>query len=495
MARPISQIYHSKKVWLHAHIDVADLVGQVDVMELVANPIGKTAVVVGSSMAGLLAARALSQFFERVIVLERDTDPLASDQSYAPRKGVPQGRHIHILLAGGEAAINRFFPGIDQELLSEGAIAADFARDIRWYLNGRWFPRFVSGLTFFLQTRPLLEAKVRKRVEAIDNVTIEYGARASGYRLTPSKKQVDGVSVQYADGTEMTIEADFVVDAAGRGSHLPSWLNKNGFRAPAESMVGIDLAYATAYFKRPEHVVRDWVLTAHYPNPPKELRGGVISCVEGGLWQATLYGYHGDHPPTDEQGFKEFAATLPKPQIYETIKELELEGGISKHRFPASLRRHYERLHRWPAGLIAVGDAISSLNPAFGQGMTICALEARALEDNLARVAQGHRSLKSLPRQHFRSIAKIVDLPWEFTNGENFKYPQTKGTRPLLNGVNRWYRDRILMSNDLGVINEFYRVMHFVDPQWKLMEPMTAGRILRPKAAAMDSLSAPAHIA
>ncbi len=456
--------------------------------------LGRTALVVGSSMAGLLAARVLSQFFDHVVIMERDEDPMAGSEGYSPRKGVPQGRHIHILLAGGEAVLNRFFPGIDQELLDEGAIAADFARDIRWYLNGRWFPRLVSGLTFFLQTRPLLEAKVRQRLLALPNVTIEYGRRVTAFRLAQNGRTVDAVLMKQTGGNDLAYEADLIVDATGRGSFLPSGLKKNGFRAPPETMVGIDLAYATGYFKRPDHVVRDWVLTAHYPNAPQELRGGVISCVEDGLWQTTLYGYHGDHPPSDESGFKDFAASLPKPQLYETIKDLDLVEPITRHRFPASLRPHYERLSKWPARLIAVGDSIISLNPAFGQGMTVCAMEALSLEQNLARAAQNQHGLKTLPRHHFRSVAKIVELPWEFTNGENFKYPQTKGPRPILNGVSSWYRDRILMSNDLDVINEFYRVMHFVDPQWKLMKPFTAGKILRPNSGAIDSLSAPAHI-
>ncbi len=440
--------------------------------------LGRRAIVVGGSIGGLLAARVLSDFFDDVVVFEKDPPEESMEAPFKPRKSVPQGHHLHILLSGGEAVLSRLFPGIDRELVKRGAIKADFGRDIRWYLNSRWFPRFDSGLVVFLQSRPLLETVIRRRVARIANIRMAYGHRVCDYCFTPQSNMVDGVLLIDKFEGKTAHHADFIVDATGRGSLLPKWLEKKGYGAPKETLVGIDLAYSTTFFHRGTEPHTGAAMTACHPDPPNELRGGVAIAVEDDRWQVTLAGYHGDHPPTDENGFKEYAAGLPIPQIYEMIRPLKPVEPIRRYHFPASMRRHFERMSRLPDHIIAIGDAMCSLNPAFGQGITGCALEAALLHKELSCAAERRASLTGLARRYFKGAAKIIDEPWELSAGENFKYPATTGKRSLFLPLMQWYRDRILSSSDPAVIYQFYRVMHLMDSRYSFWSPRLMTRVL-----------------
>jgi 2-polyprenyl-6-methoxyphenol hydroxylase-like FAD-dependent oxidoreductase len=257
---------------------------------------GRHAVVIGGSMAGLVATRVLAQHFERVTLIERDQLPDGPEA----RKGVPQIRHVHVLLKRGETILAQYFPGVLDELRAAGSNCIDMAGDTHWFHFGGWKPRFKSGMEFYCQSRPFLEWKIRSRVAATSGVEILAGVEAKSFLTDASRSRVTGVMVARKSDAdrEEALAADLVVDASGRGSRTPAWLAALGVPEPEESVIKVDIGYATALVRPPANSARDWKALFVYMRPP-ETRLGVIVPVENGMWMVTLVGWFGDHPAGD----------------------------------------------------------------------------------------------------------------------------------------------------------------------------------------------------
>lgn len=433
------------------------------------------AVVIGGSMAGLLTARVLSNHFRQVILLERDK---IAEQP-AARKGQPQARHLHALLTKGLDTIQRYFPTLVDDLKESGAIMTDFAQRARWHAFGGYRRQFPNGMITALMSRPLLEWQIRRQVAALPNVQVIAECAVEGLSFSADQSRVTGVILQPRNGDQaaMTLLADLVVDASGRSSASPKWLAQTGYGKPTESFVKVNVAYATRTYQRKPGELEGAEIVMISPAPPHGKRAGMIFPVEGDRWLCTLAGWAGDHPPTDEAGFMAFAQSLPAPDLYNLLQRLEPLAEIIPHKFPGSLRRHYEKLKRFPEGYLVLGDALCSFNPIYGQGMTSAAMQAAALD----RLLTDRPVLTGLWRDFFKVAAQVVDIPWQLAVGEDFRYPETEGKKPFGADLLNAYVTKVHQAthHDTMVYAAFLRVMNLMDTPTSLFHPRILWRVLR----------------
>jgi len=426
----------------------------------------KRAIVLGGSMAGLLAARVLSDHFEGVSLIERDALPAFAEQ----RRGVPQGRHTHGLLASGRSVLEKLFPGISEALLKAGAVAADIVRDSRWFFEGACLSRPRSGLTGLLMTRPLLEAVVRERVLANPKVVRRDEVAVEELVVDRKSGRVTGVR---AGG--QTLSGDLVVDATGRGSRSQQWLESLGYEKPVEDIVQVGLGHTTRFFRRkPTDLNGDKAVVI--PPTPKGKRGGVMLAQEGDRWTVTLIAHFGNYAPEDLDGFIAFARTLPAPYIHDVVSRNEPLGEAASARFPASVWRRYELLPRFPPGYLVFGDAICSFNPRYGQGMSVAALQAVELENTLV---SGDGDL-ALAKTFFRRAAKVVAIPWTIAVGNDLRIPETVGRRTAGVKLINWYISKLHKAahTDPVAALAFHRVGNLLAPPPSIMHPRIAIRVL-----------------
>jgi 2-polyprenyl-6-methoxyphenol hydroxylase-like FAD-dependent oxidoreductase len=436
---------------------------------------GSHAVVIGGSMAGLLTARILADHFDRVSVVERDglVDTL---EPPAVRKGVPQGRHVHGFWARGLDYLERILPGLRNDLVDGGAISGDVARDFVWHHFGETKLRESVGVPATVMTRPFLERAVRHRVMALPEVTFIAGQSVTGFISDPDNTRVTGVRVKPPDGPKWDLLADLVVDASGRSGVVSRWLAGVGYESPPETKVRIDVTHATRFFRRSQPTDAFGYLIA--ATPPFGRRAGICFAVEGGRWQMTLIGRMGEEPPTDSAGFREFAGSLPLSALHEIASCEEPLGEVATYRFPFNRRRHYEQLKLFPEGLIAIGDALASFNPAYGQGMTVVALEVEALE----RILTSSADLRGIARRFFAEAAKIIDIPWSIALAEDLRYPEAQGKRAFSFGPINAYLTRVhhAAAIDPVVCRTFFEVAGLQKRPSALFAPELVWRSLFP---------------
>jgi len=445
--------------------------------------LGQHAVVIGASMAGLLAARVLSEYFERVTLIERDRL-----EGMGPHKGVPQGWQTHALLSKGATVIEALFPDLFPALIEEGAIAADMGADLLWYQFGVGKVRFKSGIRIYSQSRPWLEAQIRQRVASRANVRVLDGFEVVQLSSSADTRRITGVQIRSVEGARHTEEvaADLVVDASGRGSQAPRWLKALGYPQVEESVVKVDVGYTTRTYRRPKELPADWKILVIYCTPPQEQRTGLVQPIEGDRWSVSLSGWLKDYPPREEAGFLDHARSLPNPALYELIKEAEPLTTAVSYRFAANRRRYYERMSRLPEGFVVLGDALCSFNPVYAQGMTVAAIEVETLQTCLQQRQHRQKDLTGLPRQFQKAVARTVSAAWMFTTSEDFRYPATEGKRPVGIGLFQWYTRRLLeaAAENPQLALRFYHVMHMLKPPTTLFAPRVLAAVLfRRKAA------------
>ena len=446
-----------------------------------ANQLGEHAVVIGGSLAGMMSAAALSDHFDRVTVFERD--PI--ENGPVLHRSVPQGNHIHALLLGGQDVMALLYPGFTDELEQLGAIRFRSGIDVVFYApGGKGYNGTLSvkvprdlGLVGHVMSRGLLEYQVRRRTTALSNVHLNTESPIEA--LVHRDGRVRGVTCKSAP--QSVVDTDLVIDASGRGSHAMRWLAEMGVSAPEETTIGVDFAYTSTKFRKPEDTQGAEPMILVGGPPPNYTRGGGLFEIEGGIWHVSLAGRFGDYPPTDEAGFLRFAKELPSPRLYELISGAERIADITHHRFPTSVWRHYEGLEPFPERFLIVGDAVCSFNPVYGQGMSSAAMQVRELRNVLRERAAAADGLDDLARVFFPKAAEAISAPWILAANFDFAYPQTRGERPSGMEAGAAYLAALdsLQAEDINVQRLITEVFQLSRPLSALREEPLLSRVLK----------------
>lgn len=447
----------------------------------VRNTIGKNGhvVVIGASMAGLLASRILVEHFARVTIIERD----CLSQRPETRRGVPQANHVHTLLLQGQRILEQLFPGIEAELTAASAPSLDWTSEL-YFLNAwGWASLSPSNLITRTCSRNTLEWLVRQRLSSYSNLKFITATQVRGLLIDPSNSKITGVKISSQAGSkEQQLTVDLVVDASGRNSKLPEWLETIGYQAPRQTVVNSFGGYSSCWYEVPDDFQADWKGIVVANKAPDDKRGGFLCPIEDNRWVVTAMGIAKDYPPTDRDGFMEFLRSLRTPLIYEAIKDAKPISPVYGYRRMENLWNHYEKLSKLPEGLIAIGDAVCALNPFYGQGMTVSALGALTLDLCLREQLQrSPDSLRGLTKRFQSKLAKRLKNPWLMTTSEDCRWETTKGRQMnIFTKLMHGYMNQILLLSvkDAKVYKRFLEVVQMVKAPQSLFTPNILAKVL-----------------
>lgn len=437
----------------------------------------RQAVVIGAGIGGLTAAAAIADHFDQVVVLERDALPTA----VAPRAGTPQGHHAHGLLAGGLKALEQLVPGIEQDLLRAGAVPLNSSLEVRVERPGfDPYPARDLGVTTIAASRALIEFVLRTRVCRLPAVRLHSLHRARSIQLAPDGASAIGVRVEDADGQTRDLDADLVIDATGRGSLTLDLLRAAGREMPPETVIGVDIGYASAIYEAPPGIDRPWKGVLTFPKAPQSARGALMLPQEGGRWLLSLGGRGSDKPPGDESGFVDFARHLRTSTIHDAIRDARRVCEIHRFAFPHSRWRHFDRVSHFPRGVLPIGDAVCLFNPVYGQGMSVAAQESLVLRRLLADDPLSLGSPSDLATAYFTALGPILETPWAMAAIPDFIFPQTTGERPrdLARMLRLGFALQGLAARRPAVHRLMIEVQHLLKPRSAYRRPLLTAQLL-----------------
>ncbi|MCV7413174.1 oxygenase [Mycobacterium florentinum] len=437
-----------------------------------------TAVVIGGSIAGIAAAKVLTETFDRVIVLEKD-DPHRRREG---RPGAAQGWHLHHLLTAGQIELERFFPGIVDDMVREGAFKVDMAAQYRIRLGGSWKKPGTSDIEIVCAGRPLLEWCVRRRLDDEPRIDFRYESEVDDLVFDRANNAIIGVAVSKDGGFEV-LPAEFVVDASGKNTRVPEFLDRIGIGAPEVEQDIINCFYSTMQHRvPPDRQWQDKVMVICYAYRPFEDTYAAQYYTDSSrtILSTSLVAYNCYSPPRTAREFREFANLMPSPVVGENIDGLEPASAIYNFRYPNMLWLHYERKRHLPRALLAVGDAYTSADPVSGLGMSLALKEVREMQVLLGKYGPDHQDL---PRRYYKKIAKLAHTAWFVIREQNLRFDWMKDVdkkRPFYFRILTWYMDRLmeLVHDDLDAYREFLAVVHLVKPPLALMTPGVASRVI-----------------
>ncbi|WP_395307568.1 FAD-dependent monooxygenase [Mycobacterium sp. AMU20-3851] len=438
--------------------------------------LGEHAVVLGASIGGLLAARVLADHYRDVTIVERD---VLTDLP-AARRGVPQGRHGHVLLARSSQVLAELFPGFADELAADGVPSlsgGDMSR-IRLSINGHPIAQtdlpVPDDSTLHFPSRPLLERNISRRVQALPNVTVLDGHDVAELTATADGARVTGVRVSHrVHATESTIHADLVVDATGRGSRTPTFLDELGYGRPPEDELVVKLVYASQLLHIPAGTLPE-TFFAYFPAPGRPKTWTLVR-YENDAWMMTLGSMAGRPAPANRDQMLTWGDGFVAEHALAATRAATPLSDVEHYRVPSNRWRRYDKMKRFPQGLLVFGDAVCSFNPIYGQGMTLAAIESTLLSECLRHGDQG------LPQRFFHAAAAKLRVAWQTAVGSDLTLPEVAGPRPLSMRLSNAYLDWVMTAaeSDPTTAVQLLRVTGMLDSPLRLLRPAFVGRVSR----------------
>jgi 2-polyprenyl-6-methoxyphenol hydroxylase-like FAD-dependent oxidoreductase len=427
----------------------------------------------------------LAKYFEQVEILERDGLPVSAGS----RSGTPQDRHPHALLAGGLRALDQIFPGFKSDLAAAGAVPVSDAREVQFERpDVGVLPKRDFGISVLCATRPLIELVLRRRAEAVANITLRPASRVIG--IVPPAGGAGVRGIQFVNGSVRfeTLDADLVVDASGRGAPTLTLLDALCWDRPQMTEIGVDITYATAVVEIPPDATTEWKLVLTLPDPPDLALHAIMVPTEDGRWITAI----ADHSATawieTWDAFLEASRSLITPTVHNALRYAHPPEGIRHYRFPVSTWKHFERLPRLPRGVLPVADAFCRFNPIHGQGMSSAAKQARLLQDVADRAAAEPDPIAALQAGFMADVASVLETPWNMSTSADLAFPATRGERPEKFEEAQQFEAALFRAAvaDPVVHRAMMDVAQLLRPQSRLQEPDMLRRIeaVSTKAAA-----------
>lgn len=425
--------------------------------------LGQRAIIAGGSLAGLLAARVLANYFDTVLIIDKD---YINDKPNN-RATTPQSEHTHILLKGGEIALNKLLPGFSEQIEKAGSVKLNLTQEMIYGTPLGNVPRWDAGIIQQSQSRALLEQQIRRRVKCHGrNIHFCQRTTVRGLTLNKSNNKITGVEIEDASHLRSTLTADLVVDASGRGAIGMRWLQALNIKAPRVEQVKVDFAYTSCKLKLRPKSQRDWNAAGGLGGfPPRDARGALMFPIEGEQHMLTIGGRFGVYAPTNEPGFREFIKDFGNDVLHNAIEDALIISPITKIYYPYNRFRHYEEMPNLPKGLLVIGDALCSVNPSYGQGMSGTALQALALMETLS-LLEPMQSLDKVIKAYQIRAADIATRLWRTANIVDFAFPRTKGNREMFSDDEYRYHKALqrLAISDEEVRTTRLRVDQFLEP-------------------------------
>lgn len=429
------------------------------------------AIVLGSGIGGLLAARAASEHFRSVTVIERDIVPADP----RPRKGASQGYHTHGLLARGRQIMEQWYPGFTEEMARHGAMIGDLGLMVSWLGHQTSLLPVETGLTGIVAPRPLVEHGLRARLLALPGVNLCDGCRVEDLIHDEAAQAVKAVAIRRPDGRSERLPADLVIDARGRGAPIARHLADWGYGTVPERRIDIGLGYVTRLYRRDPTDLGGRLGIVVAGGPPS-WRTGVIACHGPDRWTVSIGGYFGDHPPMTEDGFLAFTRTMPTTEIAAVIERAQPMSDFMTIKYPASRRRDFASMGRFPAGYLPFSDSICSFNPVYGQGMSVAAEQSLLLD---AALADGND--RTLAQRFLEAADTVVDTAWQMSTGNDLRHPKVEARRTIAaRAIGRYMTlAHRAAEMDAQVSRTFLEVANLVTPPSNLFSPAVLWRVAK----------------
>lgn len=398
------------------------------------------AIIIGGGFGGLVAGEVLSKYYEKVTIIERDSEP--SQGILSPRDGVPQGAHAHFFIPKGLSAIHQLLPNYIRTVIQRGAHEVDLHQEVRYSDTTNFKVRFKSSKRAILMSRVLTEDSERSLVKQNTQIEFKYHCLAKGLLTNYKENRITGVRLQdLATNEDFNLYADLVVDASGNRSIFPEWLEALGYDRPTQTSVKIDYIQLSRRYRLPSEYQPDWKYTIY--RSPLLRKGGYVMRLEddqeGPQWLVAFVRHFGEPITNSEEGFLEFAKTVVEPDLYDTLKKSKPITPIKQYTLPASKKYRYSKLKRLPSNFLAIGDATSIWPPHAGLGMAMACETAVNLDQFLAQ-----QDINQVVdnRKYFSIIEKIIDKYWDHHLNQDV-IPIMHPKKSIFSNLKNWYKKSV----------------------------------------------------